>query len=307
MDYTQIMSEIKKGRIRPVYLLHGEESFLAGQVEKALIEAALPAEERDMGLTVFERDPSVPELINAVETIPFMGGSGLVVVKGTQLFRAGRKAGGEGEAQGGADERLIKLLENMPDYNRLVFVAAEAADKRRKLYKCVERVGAAVEFSPLKPRDVRPWLSARLAETGKKMAPDALEHFLAAVSLMPQVSLGFVANELEKFALYAAGPAITRRDVEAVMSGLPEISVFAMVEAVSQKQAARALKLLEEQLAAGENVLRLLALMSRQVRQLWQGRELALKGLGSAAIAAELGVPPFVGEKLARQIGRAHV
>lgn len=302
MDYSQALTEIKKGLIRPVYLLHGEETFLARQLEKAIVEAVLPDEDRDMSLTVLERDPQPAELANIIETVPFLGGKNVIILRGTGLFRAGKK-GGEDEAgsQDKADDRLLKLMADMPEYSHVVFSAGEKADKRRKLFKAVEQYGAVVDLSPLKPKDVRPWITAKLTELGKKMAPDAMEHLLAAVSMMPQVSLGFLSGELDKTALYAAGQTITRRDVMAVMAAVPEVSVFTMIEAVSLKQTARALKLLDEQLSGGESPLRLLALLARQVRMLWQGKVLADRGLTGGEVANELGVPPFVGDKLVRQ------
>lgn len=303
MDHTQILSEIKKGLTRPVYLLHGEETYLARQVERALVDAVLPPEERDMSMSVFERDPSAAELSTLIETVPFMGGKNVIVIRGTNLFRSARKAADDAgeDAPDNVDERLLKLLANMPDYTCLIFMTPDKVDKRRKIYKAVEQNGAVVDLSPLKAKDVRPWVLAKLTEMGRKMAPDALEHLLSAVSMMPQISLGFLDSELEKIALYTKSPSITRKDVAEIMSAVPEVSVFAMIEALSQKQTGRALKLLEEQLSAGENAIRLLALLARQVRMLWQGRELSDNGRTTGQVSEQLGVPPFVGEKLVRQ------
>jgi len=231
-----------------------------------------------------------------------MGGKSVIVVRGTQLFRAGRKAGAEGEdAPDPVDDRLLRLLADIPAYTHLIFMTADKADKRRKIYKAVEQSGAVVDLGALKSKDVRPWVMAKLTELGRKMAPDALDHLLAAVSLMPQISLGFLDTEIEKLALYAKGATISRTELIEIMSAVPEVSVFAMIEALSQKQTGRALKLLEEQLSAGENALRLLALLARQVRLLWRSSELAGRGLNSGQIAEQMGVPPFVGEKLMRQ------
>lgn len=304
MDYTQAMKELAGGLLRPIYLLHGEETFLTRKVERAIIEAVLAPDDREMGLTVRDKDPGTAELKELVETYPFMGGKNLVIIRGTQLFRSGRKAEAETEQEegrDGSDKRLPELLEHLPEYSHLVFVTTEAADKRRRLYKTVERIGAVVDLSPIKAKDLRPWIAGLAAEQGKKLAGDAAEYFLAAVSLMPQVSLGFLEGELTKAVLYAKGTTITRQDLAAVMASLPEISVFAMIEALSQKQTGRALGLLRQELAAGENAIRLLNLLVRQVRMLWQAHELAAGGLDSRQIAETLGVPPFVGEKLLRQ------
>jgi DNA polymerase-3 subunit delta len=196
---------------------------------------------------------------------------------------------------------LLKLVGNMPDYSFLILVTTDKADKRRKIYKAVEQSGVVVELSPLKAKDVRPWITAKLAAMGRKMLPDAQEHLLTTVSMMPQISLGFLDREIEKVALYTGQGTITRKDLVEIMSAVPEVSVFTMIEAVSQKQLGKALKLLEEQLAAGENAIRLLAILARQVRMLWRGRALADRGLNGGQVAEQLGVPPFVGDKLVRQ------
>ncbi|MBP2653883.1 MAG: polymerase delta subunit [Firmicutes bacterium] len=300
MDYRQVLTEIKKGRIYPVYLLFGEEAFLIHQVEHEIVNAVLPPDERDVGLVVLERDPAPAEMAGLIETVPFMGGKNVVIIRGTQMFRA--RKGGESEgARDNGGERILALLENMPEYCHVIFTTTEKVDKRRKIYKTVEKSGTVVDFSPLKPKEVRPWIVAKLDELGKKMANDALEHVMAAISLMPQISLGFLNGELEKIALYSKGRVISLAEVLSVMATVPEVSVFTMVEAVSQKQLSRALKLLEEQLSTGENSIRLLLLLARQVRLLWQARELTDKGLNSGLVADKLGVPPFVGDKLVRQ------
>ena len=303
MDYTQALAEIKKGLVRPVYLLYGEETFLARRLENAIVDAVIPAAERDMSLAIFDRDPSVAELVTLVETVPFMGGQNIIIIRGTQFFRSGRKGSeaDQAESSDSVDDRLLKLLADMPEYSRLVFMTPEKADKRRKIYKAVEQHGAVVDFSPLKPRDVRPWITAKLSELGCKMTPDGVEYLLAAVSMMSQISLGFLDAELEKIALYTRNRTVTRKDLISIMSAVPEVSVFGMIEALSAKQAGRALKLLEEQFAAGENAIRLLALLARQVRLLSRARELDDQRVSAGQAAEQLGVPPFVGEKLLRQ------
>jgi len=303
MDYSQVLTEIKKGRVRSLYLLHGEERFLARKLEKAVVDALLPPDYQDMNLTVFERDPSAAELATLIETVPFMGGKNVIVIRDTHLFRATRKAGGDDGEDGpdSVDDRLLRLLPTMPEYTHLVFITADKADKRRKIYKALEACGAVVDLSPLKARDVRPWVMDKLAEMGRKMAPDAIEYLLAAVGMMPQISLGFIDLELEKVALYSKKQVISRQELTEIMSAVPEVSVFTMIEALSQKQVGRALALLGEQFIAGESAIKLMALLVRQVRMLWSARELVAKGYGSDQIAGELGVPPFVGEKLVRQ------
>jgi DNA polymerase-3 subunit delta len=304
MDYKAVMTSLKQSKIAPSYLIYGEETYHARQVEQALINAVVAPEDRDMNLIVFESDPPVAELVNTIETIPFMGGKNLIIVRNTALFSAGRKSGTE-EVPDKADpstERLLNLFGNMPAYSHIVFITTDKADKRRKLYKSLEKNGVVLEVAPIKGKDLRAWLLERLAELKVKMAPDAQEHLLAAVSLMPQVSLDFINNELEKTVLFTAGKTlITRQDLLEILSAVPEVSIFAMIEALSQRQTPQAISLLREELTAGEHPVRILALLARQIRQLWQVKELLNKGYGSREVAEFLKVPGFIGEKLAKQ------
>ncbi|WP_371361371.1 putative protein YqeN [Sporomusa rhizae] len=304
MDYKAICAAISRNELASIYLLHGEENYYLRQIEKRLITAVVPPEDRDMNLIIFETDPSIEELINIIETAPFLGEKNLILVRNTALFSAGRKSSSN-ESQDKADpvmDRLINLFSSMPSYSLVVFNTSEKPDKRRKLYKAIEKNGIVFEAAPLKGKELRGWLVERLKELKIRMAPDAQEHLLTAVSMMPQVSLDFINNELEKLILYTAGKQnISSQDLMQILSSVPEVSIFAMVEALSQKQTSQAIALLREQLTAGEHPVRILALLARQVRQLWQAKELGNKGYGSREIAEFFKVPGFIGEKLGRQ------
>lgn len=303
MSYVGVLEEIKKGQIKPIYLLYGEETYFIRQIEQAVIKATLAPDELDMNLTILDRDPSANELMALVDTVPFMGGKNVIVVRGTGMFRAKKTVSGE-ESEGSdkADERLLQMVGNIPDYVHVILSTTDKVDKRRKLFKMVEKYGETVEVSHLKAKDVRGWLTVKLGELNKRMASDAMEYFLGIVSIMSKVSLGFLHNELEKIALFTSEKTlITQQDLVEIMSAIPEISVFAMIEAVSQKQVGKALKLIGEQLQAGEHPLKLISLLARQVRMMWQAKEMAERGYGSRDIAEKLGLVPFIGEKMLKQ------
>ena len=308
MDYKAVLAAIKQNKFASAYLLYGEETYFLHRVEQALISSIVPIEDREMNLIIFESDPHKEELINAIETIPFLGEKNLIIVHNTGLFSAGRKAATEGdESQEKTDastERLCALFSNMPAYSCVVFMTTDKPDKRRKIFKAIDKNGVIFEASPLKGKELRNWLTDRLAELKIKMAPGAQEHLLAVVSMMPQVSLDFINNELEKITLYTMGkPTVTLQDLVEILSAVPEVSIFSMVEALSQRQTAQALALLREQLSAGEHPIRILALLARQVRQLWQTKELCNKRYGSREVADYFKVPGFIGEKLIKQSG----
>lgn len=306
MSYTALLEKIKQGTVSPVYLLYGEETFFVRKIEEAIINAVVAPENRDLNLIMYERDPEMAELVSVIETVPFMGGNNLIVVRDTALFRPGRKTSEDNqEDPGGHDssiQRLISIIEDFPPYSHLVLIAGDKVDKRRKLFKLIEKVGTIFAAEPLKAKDVRGWVTNKMAEMNKRLSPDALDHLLAVTSIMPQVSLAFLNGELEKLVLYVRErTVITKDDLTAVLSSVPEVSAFALMDAIILKQTSKALHLLTEQLAAGDHPLRIIALLARQVRMLWQAKEWTNVGYNPRSIAEKLGVPPFVGEKLVSQ------
>ena len=308
MNYTTAMEQIAAGRIAPVYLLYGEETYLVHELEQRLIDALLLPGERELGLTILDSDPSPDGLFRLVETTPFFTDKNVIVLRGTNFFRTKKgatqieEADSSEENADSSSESLLKLIASIPDYSYLVFVAGDKVDRRKKLFKAVEKYGVVVESAALKAGNVRPWIITQLAKMNKKMTKEAQEHLLAIVSIMPQVSLGFLAGELDKVALFTGNRVtISYEDLIKTLSHVPEVSVFVMLEALSQKQTAKAVELLGDQLASGDYPFRLLALLARQVRMLWQAKWLSEQGYGPHEIASELKVPLFVGEKLLRQ------
>ncbi|HEY3423357.1 MAG TPA: DNA polymerase III subunit delta [Negativicutes bacterium] len=305
MNYATVLAEIKAGHIQPIYLLHGEEAYLARQLEKAIVESLLAPEERDMNLVTLDHDPLPQELVNLIETVPFMGGKNVIIVRNAAMFKA-RKSNSEAElepeSKDHVDERLLKVLSDMPEYSHVLFIVADKADKRRKIYKVVEKHGIAVELTPLKPNEVKVWLQSKLLELHKKMDSEALEYFLAVVSIMPQISLGFLDSEVEKMALYTGNKlVISKPTLQEVLAALPEVNIFAMTDALSQKHVKKALELLEQQIAMGVYPLRILALLAHEVRRLWQVKDMVDQGYSSQEVAKVLKLPSFVGEKLIKQ------
>ena len=301
LSYAAVLEAIKKGQVRSIYLLYGEEVYFIRQIEQAVIHSVLLPEEIDMNLLNLDKDPLLNELIALIESVPFMGGKNVIIIRNTALFRP-RKTGTSELTEDKAEERLLKVISNMPDYTHLILSTTEKVDKRRKLFKLIEKHGTAVEVANIKGKDVRGWLIAKLAELNKKMDSDAMEYFLGVISIMPKVSLGFLHNELEKAALFTEGKTrISQSDLVKIMSTIPEISIFSMIDAVSQKQLGKALQLIGEQLKSGEHPLKLVSLLARQVRLMWQAGEMSNEGHGSREIAERLGLVPFIGEKLLKQ------
>ena len=85
--YLQIISDIKKGDLKPVYLLMGDESYYIDSITDTIIENALDDSERDFNQTIlYGLDAEISSLINTAKRYPMMSSRQLVVLKEAQMF-----------------------------------------------------------------------------------------------------------------------------------------------------------------------------------------------------------------------------
>lgn len=294
MRYAEMMAAIQKGDLKQVYLLTGDEPYLAERLEKALLAKLLPDGAQD-ALQVVSGGADLEALTARIETAPFFAEKNVILVKNAALFQEKKAGGAKKDA---AEERFAAVLADMPPYSVLILECAGGVDKRRKLYKAIERAGQVAELTQIRAWEVGAWLQDKLKELGRRFDREAQAYFVEAVSVMQQISLSFLNQEVEKLVLYTDKPVIGRAEVAEVLARIPEVSVFALLEAVGDKDAHKALRLLGEELRSGGQPLRLLPLFARYVRQLLAAKRLAAQGVPGRQMASSLGVAPFIAEKI---------
>ena len=133
---------------------------------------------------------------------------------------------------------------------------------------------------------------------GRSMHPRARAFFLNIVGMMQTISLAFLDRQLEKLALYTDNSQFSEDDLRAAFSEMPEVSVFALTDAVSARDIRRALDLLARCRADGVHFTVLLVLLTRHVRQLWQAKRLLMNGTPPKGLGKVMGMHPFIAEKL---------
>ena len=222
-------------------------------------------------------------------------------VEHTNLFREKKTVDSDKADKGQKKlDRFIAMLLDMPESSYIIFVTKEKADKRRKIYKAVEKAGAVLEAEAVKAWNINEWLQGKLQSMNRKMDREATAYFTGVVGMMQQISLGYLDGELDKLLLYSQRPVISKQDLKEVFSGLPEVSLFALMDAVSERNVRKALLLLRQLLESGTYPPLIMSLLVRHVRQLWQARLLMAKGCNVKDLGKFLELNSFIAEKLGR-------
>lgn len=286
MNADELYRRLRAQQIPELILLSGQESYLVQRAARSVRDAVLPDSKDDFNDNQFYGKQATAELIlEAAMTYPVFAEKRLVTVKDAHLLPAAEL------------EQLIPYLQNPVPETCLLFIA-DKIDNRRKFFQQFKKYGTLIEFKPLSAREIPSYIHKVLGQGEVRITSDGLDLFC----LMVDGNLHEIHGELDKLLTYiGTATLIETKDVEAVVSRGRVESVFELGKAVGRGDMAKGLSLVKRLSAAGEAPLKILSLLVRHFRQLWQVRELQVKNRPAPEIAKVAGVPYFAVDELIRQ------
>ncbi len=179
-----------------------------------------------------------------------------------------------------------------------LILTAEAVDERRALFKKIREAGAIIDCgvrgkgsweTQMKPEAARARMAEVVARAGKTLEDAAARRILERTGF----SVRALDSELEKLCLYAGERrSITAADVDAVLVGSREANTVLLANAVSDRDAGRALQASRALLAQREPALRVLFALAAEIRSLILGR-IVLEGRLQGRFDAGTSYPAF--------------
>jgi DNA polymerase III subunit delta len=105
-----------------------------------------------------------------------------------------------------------------------------------------------------------------------------------------------LVNEIEKLASYKRGE-VTEDDIRLMVSSKTDLNIFDLIDAIAQKNRARAVELLYKELKTGRDPYYILTMITYQFRNLLLIKGLQEKGLAQPEMANKAKLHPFVIKK----------
>lgn len=285
MTPDELGDELAGGRIRPAYLLAGDEPLLRDDALAALRAAVLAGGSGDFDLDRLEGDEASPgQLADALRTLPMMAARRLVWLR--------EPAGGRG-AWKALTEALPELVRGQPaNAPAVLVVTAGPPDRRLAWVKAFQAEPAALIAceAPTRSRELAEFARREAKRLGVRLAADAADDLAERVG----PHLLRLRSELEKASLMAGpGQPITLEHVRLGVADLAEEPVWDLTDAIGEGRAADALVVLARVLGAGAPPPVVLGALASHLRKL-----LRLRTGGSVA------GPPFAVRKLESQARR---
>ncbi len=164
-------------------------------------------------------------------------------------------------------EKYAALVADLPETCVLVFAFGEKwkPDKRIKLFNAFTKAGEVVEFQHAAQGELIGWIKRRFRSVGHDIDTDLCEYLIFQCGSL----MGGLIPEIEKISAFAKGQSIQKSDIDAVVSPCLETLVFDLTKAIVAKDYAKAIQLTEVLDAMKENAIGVMALIGKQMRQLY--------------------------------------
>lgn len=178
---------------------------------------------------------------------------------------------GNKEFQEGVAEELDKVDKD----HILIFTAVKVpkVKDKNKLFARLKKADKVENFPLLKAGDVYHWIQTEVKNKNAFIENDAVRYLQEAVGN----DLWRMHNEIEKLTSFTE--RITIKEVEIFLDSPLDDNIFDFTDALSNKDARKALKLLHDQIDSGANEFYLLTMLARQIKILLQIKETNGKGL----------------------------
>jgi len=227
---NSILNDIKKGNVKPIYFLMGDEAFFIDKISNYIEKSILSEEEKGFNqMVVYGKDTSVKDIISNAKRFPMMAEKQVIIVKEAQHLSRNI-------------EELAAYVSNVQPTTVLVICYKyKKLDGRRKLAGLIKKNGVLFESKKLYDNKVADWIKTELAQKKYKIDPIAAEMLVNFLGN----NLSKIANELEKLSIVLPKETlITPTDIEVNIGISKDYNIFEFRKAISTKNVVKANEIL---------------------------------------------------------------
>lgn len=220
-EIKALVADIRNKILKPIYFLMGDEPYYIDQISMYIEKNVLTEEEKGFNqMVLYGRDITVEDIVSNAKRYPMMADYQVIIVK---------------EAQD-----LSRTIENLADYAKqpqpstilVVNYKYKTIDKRKSLYKALQKTGLVLETKKLHDNKVAEWIRRVLAGKNYSIAPKAA---LMLVEFLGN-DLGKISNELDKLQIILPeGTQISPQHIEDNIGISKDFNNFELCNAIGYR------------------------------------------------------------------------
>jgi DNA polymerase III subunit delta len=278
LSRLQLQQSIKQGRIEPLYLLLGAETYLRDAAARAIADEALSGtllrEFNEFKFSLLST--SVQEVVAAAEQFPMMSERRFIAI--TDF----------GKLRESDEETLLRYVLKPSESSVVVFITADL-DKRKKLTKALLDRCAVVEFPPVQDAEAKAWARDHL----KRLKVLADRQVLGEIVRLVGTDIQTLTTELDKLATASLDTGrITADMVDDLIGRSRELSNWELGDHLIARNRKRALETLHRLLEDGAEPVMLIGMIAGNYRRLALAKDL-LTRQGRQEVFRVIRMPPF--------------
>ena len=225
-EVKQLVTDIKKGNIKPIYFLMGEEAYYIDKISSYIEDTVLAEEEKGFNqMVLYGRDVTIEDIVGNAKRYPMMADRQVVIVKEAQdLSRT--------------IENLVSYAENPQPTTVLVLnYKYKKLDKRKALYKSLKKAGVVYESKKLYENQVSDWIRRVLSPKDYTITPKAAQMLVEFLG----TDLSKIDNELGKLQIILPkGSQITPDHIEENIGISKDFNNFELRKAIGERNVVKA-------------------------------------------------------------------
>lgn len=220
-EYQKLREALKAGTPERLYVFHGQERYLLEDAVRRL-RGMIPA-----GTEAFNhhrldgRSLSLDELAGAVDALPAFSQMTLTEISDFDFGKMNE------EVRRG----LLGILSDIPDYGCVVFICDTVEfklDGRVNANKELRRLMTVVEFMPQDETALIRWIARNFASADKRITKEAARRLIEMTGGL----MTGIKTETEKLISYVSGDTVEARDIEAVVTPIPDAAAWELTDAL---------------------------------------------------------------------------
>lgn len=230
MSALSILSDWKKKNFKPVYWLEGEEDFYIDEVIEFAEKKILTNADAEFNLSIYYgKDAGWADIINSCRRYPMFAERQVVILKEAQHMR---------------DIDKLETYIEKPLTSTILVVSykGKTLDGRSRLSKVIKKHGEVFLSKKIYDNQLPAWTNGYLQSKGFEISPRALMLLVDHVGN----DLNRIANEVEKLSVNLGNSkTISEDDIEKYIGVSKEYNIFELQHAISKKDLAKAIKIIQ--------------------------------------------------------------
>lgn len=290
MWYSEFIRALEHEKVSSLYWIYGVEEYLKQEAVEKITKKYLGhnPSELERKLIYADKETIANTILEEVMNLALFVEKKVVVVKAfDQIAKEERN-------------KIIEGVKKTSNGSCLILVSTDSyKDKDSSLNAVLEKYARSCRCTPFyDDKKLANWIIEKASSFGKQITDEAIELLIEKAGK----NLFMISNELKKLAIYVSSkPIIEAKDVEEISGELAIHTVFDLCDAIGFKDQEKALKLLQELIKEDEPV-KILAMIVRHFRIMWQAKLLQKRGMSSMELCNKLRIRQSLADKFLKQV-----